>query len=117
LAYSLDFAPDAERDLGLIFDFLFEAYVAFGESDDEASAHAGVRIRSIRSDISKLTNQPHRGTLHDRVLPGLRHVSFGRAVVWFRVDEVPEVITVLAVFFGGQDHERRMLARLLRKSD
>ena len=60
-----------------------------------------------------LAAAPHRGTLHDDLLPGLRHVTLGRAVVWFDIVEETREVRVLAVFFGGQDHQRRMLARLL----
>ena len=36
-----------------------------------------------------------------------------RAIYWFDVDEGRRTVRVLAVFFGGQDHIRRMLIRLL----
>jgi plasmid stabilization system protein ParE len=51
--------------------------------------------------------------MHDDILPGLRHVTLGRAVIWFDVIEDKSNVRILAVFFGGQDHIRRMLARLL----
>ena len=34
---------------------------------------------------------------------------------WFDVDDGREVVRVLAVFFGGEDHVRHMLARLLKE--
>ena len=46
-------------------------------------------------------------------MPGARHLAIGRAIYWFDVDEANETIRVLAVFFGGQDHVRHMMARLL----
>lgn len=36
-----------------------------------------------------------------------------RAICWFTVDEPAETVRILAVFFGGEDHVRRMLIRLL----
>ncbi|MCE2521428.1 MAG: hypothetical protein J4G15_16815 [Alphaproteobacteria bacterium] len=39
----------------------------------------------------------------------------GRAITWFDVDKDQEMIRVLAMFFGGQDHVRYMLARLLEE--
>ena len=47
--------------------------------------------------------------------PGLRHLAIGRAIYWFDVDDGRETVRVLAVFFGGQDHVRHMLARLLEE--
>jgi hypothetical protein len=34
-------------------------------------------------------------------------------VVYFEVDDRAQVVHVLAVFYGGQDHRQRMIARLL----
>ena len=39
-----------------------------------------------------------------------------RAVYWFRPRSEQREIQILAVFFGGQNHQRRMLVRLLQKS-
>ena len=47
------------------------------------------------------------------MLPGLRHLTIGQAIVWFDIDEDVKLVRVLAVFFGGQDHIRRVLTRLL----
>lgn len=46
-------------------------------------------------------------------LPGVRHLALGRAIYWFDVDEARGTVRILAVFFGEQDHVRRMMARLL----
>jgi len=50
------------------------------------------------------------------LLPGLRHLALDRAVYWFRPRAEQRDIKVLAVFFGGQDHQRRMSVRLLQNS-
>lgn len=113
MAYKVTFAADAERDFELVFDFLFESYVEFGEAAGPAIDRAEERIQSIRADIEALAKVPHRGTVHDDILPGLRHVTLGRAVVWFDIVEDQRNVRILAVFFGAQDHVRRMLARLL----
>jgi plasmid stabilization system protein ParE len=113
MAYKVTFAADAERDFELIFEFLLESYVDFGEAIDLAIYRAEERIHSIRADIEALAKAPHRGTMHDDILPGLRHVTLGRAVIWFDVIEDKSNVRILAVFFGGQNHIRRMLARLL----
>jgi len=51
------------------------------------------------------------------VLPTVRHVAIDRAIYWFDVDEAERKLRILAVFFGGQDHVRRMLLRLLRRDE
>ena len=50
---------------------------------------------------------------HGDILPGLRHLTINRANFWFDVDEENESVRILAVFFGGQDHVRHMLTRLI----
>lgn len=111
--YEVAFAADATRDFALIFDFLVDAYVGFGEDAETAIARAESRVQSLREDIERLGAKPHRGTLHNDLLPGLRHLTIGQTIVWFDVDEEAKTVRVLAVFFGGQDHVRRMLVRLL----
>ena len=46
-------------------------------------------------------------------MPGLRHLTIDRAIYWFDVNEAEQRVRVLAIFFGGQDHVRHMLTRLL----
>lgn len=111
--YEVTFSADAERDFELIFEFLFESHIGFGEAAASAIDRAEERVQAIRADIEGLAGAPHRGTLHDGILPGLRHVTLGRAIVWFDIVEDDNVVRVLAVFFGGQDHVRHMLVRLL----
>ena len=76
-------------------------------------AHAEARVREVRRATHRLGTAPHRGERHDGLLEGLRPVTMGRAIYWFDVDESVERVRVLAVFWGGQEHVRRMLARLL----
>ena len=113
MKFSIEFSIDAERDFELIFDHLFESYRSFGESTEEVLGHAARRIDGIRESASTLLVAPHRGMLHEDMLPGLRHVAIDRAIYWFQVHEAEEKVRVLAIFFGGQDHIRHMLARLL----
>jgi toxin ParE1/3/4 len=73
------------------------------------------RIDAIISAAERLATAPLRGESHDDLLPGLRHLAHDRAVYWFRPQPQLREIQVLAVFFSGQDHQRRMLVRLLQK--
>ena len=113
MAFRLEFSAEAERDFGLIFDHLLSSYLVFGESPESALDHAGTRILEIRVAAERILSAPQRGERHDDILPGLRHLAIGRAIYWFDVDEVSGTVRVLAVFFGGQDHVRHMMVRLL----
>ena len=113
IKFRLEFAAEAERDFGLIFDHLVESYTGFGENSESAIEHAAARVLEIRSTADCPLAAPHRGERHDDILPGLRHLSINRAIYWFEVDEEYETVRILAVFFGGQDHVRHMLARLI----
>ena len=76
--------------------------------------HAEARILEIRTAAERILQAPHRGERHDDILPGVRHLAMGSAIYWFDIDESREAVRVLAVFFGGQDHVRHMMARLLQ---
>jgi toxin ParE1/3/4 len=114
MRFRLEFAAEAERDLALIFDHLFDSYRAFGESVDEALDHSEDRIRAIRGQAERLVDAPLRGERHDDLMPGLRHLTIDRAIYWFDVSEADRRVRVLAIFFGGQDHVCHMLTRLLQ---
>ena len=111
--YRLEFSVDAERDLELVFDHLFDSYRSLGEPLGDALDHAAARVKGVRTGANRILTAPHRGERHDDILPGLRHLTIDRAIYWFDVDEARGTVRVLAVFFGGQDHVRRMLRRLL----
>ena len=113
MSYRIEFAEASERDLELIFDHLVESYAGFGESTDQALDHAAQRVTGIRAAAERLALFPERGASRDDILPGLRFMVMDRAIYWYDVDERARKIRVLAFFFGGQDHIRRMLIRLL----
>lgn len=111
--WTVVFAADAVHDLALIQDHLTRAYGAFGESQTEAAHHAAARIEAIIATAERLAGAPFRGEAHEDLLPGLRHLALDGTVYWFLVDAAGQEVRVLAVFFGGQDHQRHMLVRLL----
>ena len=113
MAFRLEFSAEAEHDFGLIFDHLLRSYLDFGESLESALDHAAARVLEIRTAAERILTAPHRGERHDDILPGLRHLTIGRAICWFDVDEAGRTVRVLAVFFGRQDHVRHMMTRLL----
>lgn len=114
-AWSVVFAADVVADLGLIEDYLARAYRALGETSDEAARHAETRIDGIISTAERLGTAPFRGETQDDLLPGLRHLAIDSAIHWFVADADVREVRVLALFFGGQDHQRHMMVRLLRQ--
>jgi toxin ParE1/3/4 len=113
MRFAIEFSADAEADFDLIFDHLFESYVAFGESTEEALDHAAQRVMKIRKATDRLARFPLRGTARDDILPGIRYLAIARAIYRFDVNQTARKVRILAVFFGGQDHTRHMLVRLI----
>lgn len=111
--YRVERAEAADRDLDALFDFLLATYLQFGDSLERAFERASDRLHRIKSDLRALAALPHQGTLRPDLMPGLRNVAKDRAVSYFTVDDDARVVRVLAVFYGGQDHQRAMLMRLL----
>lgn len=63
-------------------------------------------VQSIRSFIRGLNSSPHRGTRRDDLRLGLRTIPFGRrTVIAYEIDDDAGIVTVLRVFYGGQDYE------------
>jgi toxin ParE1/3/4 len=110
MAYKVERSVASDRDLETIFDFVFEAALGFGEDEATAFQRVSTRILEIEDAMNALDDVPHQGTLHPEFFDG---VTKGNAIFYFDVDDTLHRVRVLAVFFGGQDHQRRMLLRLL----
>ena len=70
MPFAIEFSTESEQDFELIFDHLFESYLSFGESVEEALDHAMKRIFDIRRAAERLSSFPIRGTASDDILPG-----------------------------------------------
>ncbi len=63
-------------------------------------------VDAIRDFIKSLGTSPHRGVPRDDLHPALRLIPVGkRTVIAYEIDEDGGVVTVLRVFYGGQDYE------------
>lgn len=113
MRYEIERGPDVNNDLEAIFDFLFDTHLGFGERPDAALERAAKRVARIEAAMERLGKMPKQGTLRPNLMPGLRSVTKDRAIFYFTVDDEARMVRVLAVFFGGQDHQREMLKRLL----
>ena len=117
MRFAIEFSTDAERDFDLIFDHLFESYAAFGEGTEEALEHTARRVMDIRKAVDRLASFPLPGAARDDILPGICFLAIARALYWFDIDRTARKVRILAVFFGGQDHIRYMLVRLLGRRE
>ncbi len=111
--WTAEFSVEAIRDFEMIFDHLRQAYLDFGDAADVSFNRAIDRVNAIQASALALSKAPHQGTVRDDIIPGLRFVRKEKAVFWFLLDEGRQVVQILAVFYGGQDHIRHMLTRLL----
>lgn len=109
--YRIEVTRSAREDLREIFRYLRDTYVGFGEDWDSAGRRARERIVDIRRDMMSISNVPHQGTLSTRSGTGIRHVTKKRAILYFVVDDDKEIVEVIAIFYGGQDHLAHMRKR------
>lgn len=114
--YEVVRSEDCDRDLELVFDYLFATYRDLGEQALDAFERAEQRLLAIEGEINRLGAIPHQGTLAPLIMTGLRHVTKNSAVFYFIVDEAQRRVRVLGVFFGGQDHRAHILKRITGKS-
>lgn len=71
------------------------------------------RVQRILTSAKALTRAPYQGTRLPGYGPGIRRATKDRAIFYFDLIEDRQVIRILAIFFGGQDHDARILTRLL----
>lgn len=88
---------------------VFLDYIAIAEHVErwtEDRALADRTVDAIRAFIKSLREIPHRGTKRDDLRPGLRIVPFKkRSAIAIEIDDDAKIVTVLRVFYGGQDYE------------
>lgn len=97
MTYTVRFAPEAADQLEALY-----RYVASSASPTVAADY----VDAIVAHCEGLAVFPHRGTMRDDIRPGLRTSSYKkRAVIATFVDDEAEQITILGVFYGGQDYD------------
>lgn len=95
MSYRVVFSPEAEEQLAALY-----CYIAAAASPDIAARYTD----AIVSHCEGLRTFPHRGTMRDDVRPGLRITNYRkRTVITFDVDA--EQVSIIGVFYGGQDYE------------
>lgn len=112
MIYKVSPAAGLRRDIDLIEEHLIQAYQGFGDDFDSAAARAIIRIGEALDYLDGFASHPHRGTEHPFMRPGLRTVTNNRFIYYFEIDEPLSEVRILAIFFGGMDHQRQILDRL-----
>lgn len=95
MAYRVEFAPEAQEQLAVLY-----RYIATAASPEVAQRYTD----AIVSYCEELQTFPLRGTQRDDIRPGLRITHYRkRAVIAFAV--AAKRVSILGVFYGGQDFE------------
>jgi toxin ParE1/3/4 len=95
VAHRVVFAPEAERDLTQLYDFL-----------EEQSGHERALgyLEQVIAYCEGFSDFPERGTLRSDLWPGLRITGFERRVtIAFHVTE--DAVTIDRIFYGGRNWE------------
>jgi len=95
LAYRVVFAPEAQAQLASIY-----SYIA-----GEAGPSVALAFTTAIVDYCEgFTVFPKRGTRRDDLRRGLRTIGFRRRVtIAFAIED--ETVSIVGIFFGGQDVE------------
>ena len=97
MSYTVVFAPQAEDQLAELY-----SYVAARASPTTAARYTD----AIVSLCEGLSEFPHRGTPRDDIRAALRITNYkGRTVIAFAVDDASLCVSILGVYYGGQDYE------------
>lgn len=97
MSYTVRFAPQALAQLDAI-----ETYIAHAGSPRTAARY----VDAIVAYCESLTTFPQRGIQRDDLLPGLRITNYRHnAVIAFMVEPDIEAVSIIGVFYGGQDYE------------
>ncbi len=95
-------------ETSLAFDDYIKITEHIGQWTDDWPLAVGT-VELIREYIKGMSDTPHRGTKRDDLRPGLRIVPFRkRTIIAFEIDDTAMVVSILRVFYGGQDYEAVM---------
>ena len=107
MKYRVVFSPEAEEQLVALY-----GYIADAASPDIAARYT----EALVSYCESLRSFPLRGTARDDVRPGLRITNYKkRTVIAFEVDIHIEQVSIIGLFYGGQDYETILQATYERE--
>ena len=94
--YRVIFTPEAEAQLAALYTYIAEA-----SSPDTAALYTEMVVQHCED----LRTFPLRGTTRDDVRPVLRVTNYKkRTVIAFTVDTEDKQISVIGLFYGGQNY-------------
>ncbi|HMW22077.1 MAG TPA: type II toxin-antitoxin system RelE/ParE family toxin, partial [Burkholderiaceae bacterium] len=97
MPYRIVFAPEAGDQLEELF-----GYVAERRSAAVAQRYTGAVVATCEG----LVLFPMRGVPREDIRPGLRVTHHkGRTLIAYAVDDGTRTVSVLGIFYGGQDYE------------
>lgn len=100
MRHEVVFAPEAGDQLEALF-----AYIAGRASVLTAERYTDAIVATCE-DLSRF---PLRGVSRDDIRPGLRVTHHkGRTVIAYVVDDAARRVTILGVFYGGQNYATRL---------
>lgn len=95
MSQPVSFSPEAQEQLTALYRYI---------AHENSAAVARKFVGEIVAFCQKLAEVPLQGRTRDDLRPGLRTVGFRRrALIVFHADG--GAVTVLNVFYGGQDYE------------
>lgn len=97
MKYHVMFSPEAEEQLVALYN-----HIADAASPDIAKRYT----EAIVDYCEGLDTFPIRGTIRDDARPGLRITNYKkRMVIAFAVDTGTRQVSILGLFYGGQNYE------------
>ena len=100
MSYRIVFAPEASDQLEALY-----LYIAEHASPAIAQDYTNAVIATCEG----LAAFPRRGVSRDDIRPGLRLTHHkGRTVIAYAVDDADLTVSIVGVFYGGQNHERAL---------
>ena len=104
MPYTVVFAPEADDQLEELY-----LYIAAKATPATAERYTSAIVASCES----LSTFPHRGVARDDIRPGLRITNHkGRTVIAFAVNDAAQQVSIIGVFYGGQDYETALGSEL-----
>ena len=97
MLYRVAFAPEALAQLTSLYDYIAEA---------ASPATAARYTEAIVAYCEAMEHFPARGHRRDDVRPGMRVTHYKkRTVIAFAVDDQALLVSIIGVYYGGQDYE------------
>lgn len=109
MKYRVVFSPEADHQLVELF-----CYIAGAASPDTAKRYTD----AIVEFCEELSTYPIRGTDRGDVRSGLRTISYKkRVLIAFSVDHDAASVSIIGLFYGGQDFETILQNEILPDFD